>query len=104
MKKGQGKKNDSAKPMMSLVSPAGMREEALGMTYGASKYGIYNWRKGLVTSRYLSACLRHIWAHIGGETIDKESGVMHLGLAKCNLGMAIQTIEDYPELDDRYKK
>lgn len=98
-----GVKHDAEKPMMALLSPKGLLEEAKGMTYGATKYGQYNWRKGIAVSRYISACLRHIFAHLGGETIDPESGVMHLGLAKCNLGMAIQTLEDYPKLDDRYK-
>lgn len=97
-----GIKHDGEKPMIALLSPKGVLEEAKGMTYGAKKYGQYNWRKGIVVSRYLSAALRHIWQHIGGETIDEESGIMHLGLAKCNLGMAIQTLEDYPDLDDRY--
>lgn len=97
-----GLKFDEEKPMMSLLSPKGIVEEARGMSYGHSKYGMHNWRKGIAVSRYLSAALRHIWQHIAGETIDPESKVMHLGLAKCNLGMAIQTLEDYPDYDDRH--
>lgn len=97
-----GIKHDGEKPMIALLSPKGVTEEAKGMTYGKSKYGMHNWRKGIEVSRYLSAALRHIFQHLAGETIDEESGVMHLGLAKCNLGMAIQTLEDYPDLDDRH--
>lgn len=99
-----GTKHDSEKPMMALLSIRGLEEEARGMTYGAKKYSAHNWRKGITISRYISAALRHIFAFMGGETTDPESGVSHLGHAKCNLGMAIQTLEDHPELDDRFKK
>lgn len=99
-----GKKYDSEKPAMALLSPKGLEEEAKGMTYGAKKYGPYNWRKGIAVSRYISATLRHLTAVISGELVDPESGVSHLGHAKCNIGMAIQTLEDHPELNDLYKK
>jgi len=72
MSKSGGVKYDDNKPMMSLLSPKGILEEAKGMSYGAGKYGQYNWRKGIAVSRYLNAALRHIWQHITGETIDPE--------------------------------
>jgi hypothetical protein len=103
-KMSKGKKYDEAKPMMALLSPAGLEDEAKAMTYGAKKYGPYNWRKGIAISRYLSAAMRHIVAVIKGELIDPESSLSHLGHAKANLGMAIQTLEDYPELNDLYVK
>lgn len=102
--KMKGVKHDDDKARYALVSPAGLEAEARGMTYGAKKYGDYNWRKGIAVSRYISAALRHIFAVIRGEITDPESQVSHLGLAKCNLGMAIQTLEDHPELNDLYKK
>lgn len=104
MMDGGGKKYDSEKPMMALLSPRGIEAEAQGMTYGSKKYGNHNWRNGIQVTRYISAALRHIFAFIRGEDIDPESGVAHLGLAKCNLGMALQTLEDHPHLDDRFKK
>lgn len=99
-----GVKFDQEKPRMALLSPEGLLEEAKGMTYGAAKYGDYNWRGGIAATRYLSAAMRHIIAYTSGETVDPESGVNHLGLAKCNLGMCLQTIKDSPGLDDRFKK
>lgn len=102
-KPAAGTKHDKQKPNMALLAPLGIVEEAKGMTYGASKYSQYNWREGILVTRYLAAALRHIFAFIGGENLDPESGVSHLGHAKCNLGMAIQTLADRPDLDDRYK-
>lgn len=102
-KMNEGKKYDSEKPAMALLSPKGLEEEAKGMTYGAKKYGMYNWRNGIVVTRYISAALRHIFAFLRGEDLDPESGVSHLGHAKCNLGMALQALEDNPKLDDRFK-
>ena len=99
-----GKKYDEAKPAMALLSPKGLEEEAKAMTYGAKKYGAYNWRKGISASRYLSAALRHITAILNGQLLDDESGLSHLGHAKANLGMLIQTLEDHPELNDLYVK
>jgi Domain of unknown function (DUF5664) len=102
--KNSGKKHDNGKARMILLAPKGIEEEANVMSFGASKYGDYNWRKGIHLSRYISASLRHIFAVVRGELNDPESGLPHLAHAKANLGMAIQTLEDYPELNDLYKK
>lgn len=99
-----GLKYDNEKPRMALLSPKGIEAEAEAMTYGAEKYGDYNWRNGIKVSRYLSAALRHIFAVLRGEFFDPESGLHHLGHAKANLGMALQTLEDRPELNDLYVK
>jgi hypothetical protein len=100
----KGVKFDGEKVRMILLAPKGLEEEARVMTFGAEKYGDYNWRKGIHISRYLSAALRHIFSVAKGEFLDPESGLSHLAHAKANLGMAIQTLEDYPELNDLYKK
>jgi len=99
----EGKKFDQEKPMMALLPPVGIEEEARVMTYGMGKYGAHNWQKGIKISRYLSAALRHIFQFIAGQDNDLESGLGHLGHAKANLGMAIQLLSTRPDLDDRYK-
>ena len=78
--------------------------EADGFTYGATKYSPNNWRKGLPISEQMDSLLRHLNAFFNEyEDIDPESGVHHLGLAQCNLAMMVNTLENHPELDDRFK-
>ena len=75
----------------------------LGM--GAAKYDRFNWRSGIVYSRLLSAALRHIFAYLGGEDTDPESGLSHIHHAATNLVFLGQFIEEgRVDLDDRYKK
>lgn len=100
----KGIKHDGQKPDLSQVSPEGLIQEALAMTYGKKKYGAYNWRGGLSHSRLIAAAMRHILAHMDGELNDPESGHLHIAHAKANLGMLLQMMKDRPELNDCYKK
>ena len=60
------------------------------MTYGVKKYNDYNYKtgEGLDWNRIYDALLRHLSKWIGGEDIDKESGLNHLdhvGACTCML-------------------
>ena len=78
--------------------------EADGFAYGSSKYSKDNWRKGMLISEQMDSLFRHLNAFYNENTdIDEESGVHHLGLAQCNLAMIINTLNNHPEMDDRYK-
>jgi hypothetical protein len=74
------------------------------MTYGKKKYSAHNWRGGLSYSRLLAAALRHIFAYLGGESKDPETGLSHLGHASCCLMMLLEFETTRPDLDDRYKE
>jgi Domain of unknown function (DUF5664) len=100
----KGLKHDESKPMLALLPIQGIIEQAKCMTYGAKKYGPYNWQNGLEISRLISAALRHIFQFLSGEDLDGESGLSHLGHSLCNIGMAIDTLQRHPEMDDRGKK
>ncbi len=63
------------------------------VTYGAKKYGAQNWDKCKEPTRYLGAFLRHTFSHMGGEAIDKESGLNHLDCAAASLGFYIALTE-----------
>ena len=54
------------------------------LEFGAKKYARDNW-KTVEKSRYMKACLRHIFAYIRGEEKDSESGESHLSHAACCL-------------------
>lgn len=98
-----GVKHDQDKPRMDLLDPEALEGVARVLSFGARKYAEHNWRKGLAISRLLGAALRHIFAHLRGEDLDPESGLMHLDHAACCLMFAQWTARNRPELDDRWK-
>lgn len=68
--------------------------------YGAAKYGLHNWKKGLHVRDVASSLLRHLTAFLNGEDIDEESGLSHTGAIAWN---ALMLSEMYrrPDMDDR---
>lgn len=97
-----GKKFDTEKVDIGLLSSVAVVEIAKVMTFGKKKYAAHNWRKGINYSRLLSAALRHIFAYLGGESKDPETGLSHLGHACCCLMFILEFEVTKPELDDRY--
>lgn len=85
--KQEGKKFDQDKPDLTLVPVELLEAVAGALGYGVVKYGRGNYELGLEDVRLIAACLRHIYAHLGGEELDSESGQPHLGHAAANLGM-----------------
>lgn len=55
------------------------------LTFGARKYKPNNWRNCQELERYEAAFMRHYFAFIGGEELDKDSGYNHLWHALTNL-------------------
>lgn len=101
----QGKKFDQDKPAMGLIPARAAEEEGHVWAHGAAKYGeAHNWRKGLTVLRICGAILRHTFAIMRGEDIDKDSGRHHGACIRCDAGMLIEFYyEGRTELDDRYK-
>jgi Domain of unknown function (DUF5664) len=98
-----GVKHDQDKPDMSLLSNTALVKIAQVMSYGKKKYSAHNWRGGFVWSRPLAAAARHLYAYIGGEDKDPETGLSHLAHACCCLFFILEFEESHKELDDRYK-
>lgn len=98
-----GLKYDYGKAPMSLLPAKALEVEAQVLAYGAEKYAAHNWRKGMSHSRLLDAALRHCMAIANGEWIDPESGLPHVGHARCMLGFLADLHETKPEFDDLYK-
>lgn len=103
-KKKQGKKNDSGKPSITLIPTEAITGIAKGLTYGANKYGRWNYRDGISHSRLLDASLRHLLCVIDGEEIDEESGNYHIWHALASLAMYEWMRIHRPDLNDLYKK
>lgn len=94
-------KYDSGKPPLGLIPRSALVWEAAVMGFGASKYGRDNWRKGMEWSRLVDAALRHITAFNAGEDIDPESGLHHLGHARCCLAFLAEYVDKQLGTDDR---
>jgi len=103
MKKAGGIKHDREKVQVELLSPLWLTGVGQVLTFGARKYAAHNWRKGIARSRLLGACLRHLFAYLGGEDRDPETGLLHLYHASCCLMFAAELHETRPDLDDRYR-
>lgn len=99
-----GKKFDQLKAMMDLLPSEALEDVAQVMTFGANKYGRGNWSEGIVMSRLLSACQRHLttFNSASGDDLDEESGLLHLSHAATNLLFAIWMYKHRPDLDDRW--
>lgn len=97
-----GVKFDNSKPDLTDIPMDAMWEMGKAFTYGQKKYGKNNYRNGMLVSRLLAAATRHIYQHLDGETIDPEAQSMHLGNAMASIAMAIYTLKNKPELDDRH--
>lgn len=81
----EGIKHDDGKLPLDLLPIEALEEVSRVLRHGAAKYGVHNWRKGMAWSRLIAAALRHIFAWVRGERIDKESGESHLAHACCAL-------------------
>lgn len=99
-----GTKNDSEKPSLAFIPAKAVYGIGQAFTYGAKKYADWNYKKGLRATRLASALLRHVFAWLGGEDNDKESGLSHLYHAGACICMLIDAVERKPELDDRFKE
>lgn len=69
---------------------------------GAEKYGPLNWREYAVQRvTYLEAALRHILADLGGETVDPETGLLHIAHAAAGLCILLDALAVNSTKDNR---
>lgn len=102
---GVGKKQDAGKVQMTrlgMVSRA-LADVARVQEYGSTKYpSPDNWKHVPEGSkRYRDAALRHIMADLSGESHDPETGLTHLAHAACNLLIASEHDQGFPEINSR---
>ena len=99
----EGKKFDSGKPRMELISNIAMRELGQVAAFGAVKYGDYNWAHGIKWTKILASILRHTFAFLWGEDKDSESGLSHMAHAMFDCMQVLHYETTHKELDDRFK-
>lgn len=100
LEKAEGVKYDTGKPRLELISPIAMEELGKVLAYGAQKYADRNWEKGMAWSRIVGSLLRHLFAYMRGERVDKESGCSHLSHVLCNAHFLVHYEAMHPEFDD----
>lgn len=79
----QEQKSDQGKLMLELVPASAVMSLGKVLTFGANKYKPEGWRD-VDPGRYIGALLRHLYAHLGGEIYDEDSGFMHIEHVLCN--------------------
>lgn len=80
-----GTKFDQGKRELHLLPRDVLLEMTKVYEHGRDKYGAGNWEKGFETKRLFDASERHLWAWMGGEDNDPDSGLSHLLHATWNL-------------------
>lgn len=94
-----GLKFDGDKAAVHLFPSEAILGPSIVFTYGAIKYAVRNWERGMSWSRPYGALLRHLFAWWEGSTptkfnflfgdMDNETGYSHLWHAGCCLAMLI---------------
>ncbi len=95
---------DSNKPRMEQLPPRAILAVTEVFTYGAKKYGDHNWARYAGEWQWgqlIGSTLRHIFAWMKREDLDRESGLPHLDHAAANLLMLIELILAGNNNDDR---
>ena len=99
-----GIKKDAGKPRVELVPTELIIGAGRALGYGATKYDVDNYRRGIATRRLIGAILRHLLGWLSGEDLDPESGLDHLDHAAADLGMLMWTVKNRPDCDDRWSE
>lgn len=97
-----GTKNDADKERLDLLPMRAINEVGKVLTFGAKKYADNNWRGGMKWGRLVGATLRHVFAFMGGENTDKESGLHHLAHAATDILCVLEYTITHTGADDRF--
>lgn len=97
----EGNKNDTKKLRWDLLPADAVEDIVRVLSFGAEKYGDYNWAKGMAWSRMFAACMRHLWQWWRGHRFDPESGLPHLAHAACCVLFLLHYDEKCVGSDDR---
>ncbi len=100
----EGVKYDENKVRLDLTPTEAIWALGEVLTYGAKKYGEYNYLKGMAWHRLFGAALRHLWAWWGREDNDPESKLPHLYHALACIAILITYEKTKKGTDDRPEK
>ncbi len=95
------KKNDGGKPDFTLIPQEALLEVAKVFTFGAKKYGVFNYAHGTNHRRYIAAAFRHLNQSLRFQDLDEETQTDHLANAAASILMALDNKLTYQGKDDR---
>lgn len=84
-----------------LASIRTLVEVVAVLSFGAKKYAVANWCKGMPWSVCFTSAMSHLTKIIAGEDTDEESGLAHEAHFLCNVVFLLAYRDLYPEGDDR---
>lgn len=99
--KNIGSRFNTGKTQWGLVDFSALEGMVKVLEFGAQKYGIGNWQKGLTTVSIIESLLRHLFAYLKGEDIDSETGLKHVDHALCNAMFLAYMEKNKKEMDNR---
>lgn len=101
-----GQKKDDGKPALDLIDPYFLEGVGHVLTFGAKKYELNQWQRGMAIGKAMAGVLRHCMAILRGEYTDPESGRQHTEHAACGLMFIHYFIRNnmLTTPDDRFKK
>lgn len=99
--KGEGIRLNEGKVRHDLLEPYAIDELAKVFTFGADKYAVHNWLKGMNWSKVLASLKRHINKFEKGEDFDEETGLYHMAHAAWNALALVSYYKHFPQGDDR---
>lgn len=97
----EGVKFDAEKPRWDLLPFEALDAVAEVLRYGAKKYEVRGWEKGMAWGRLLGAAMRHLAAWARGNYRDSESQLPHLAHAACCVLMLLALTMRGVGTDDR---
>lgn len=98
----QGKRFNKGKLKWSLVSFKALEPMVQVLMFGALKYDLWNWTKGLKYTEICDSLQRHLIAFLNGEDNDSESKLSHVGHIMCNAMFLSYMFLFRKDMDDRY--
>lgn len=100
--KSEGIKHDTMKPDFSLLSPLAITYLVSVLDKGKIEYDAHNWRKGIDQTRLISAAMRHLFAFLGGQDNDPETGLPHMAHVMCCAMFSLELQVSANDKDTRY--
>jgi len=91
---------NEGKPRFDLIEFSLLEPMATVLGFGAQKYDVWNWKRGLHASANVASLMRHLAALQSGQEYDAESGIHHIGHMMCNLLFLADTYKNHRSLID----